>query len=182
MQENYKELQTAANRISGNDALAQELLHYCIEEFLRRKDFSTVIASGGGRFYIVRIMMNQWKSTTSDFFHTYRKHNEEITGEFEDTVYEEDPSYMVLADRVREELAKLPWYDRILFDTFVNENHTVSSLARATQIPRTSVSLTINRIRRHIKNQLNGNIKTQEEPQEEGSAAQKGATGEKSKH
>jgi len=177
MQENYKELKRAASRISNNDGLAEELLHYCIEEFLKRTDCREIVKSGGGRFYIIRIMMNQWKSTTSPFFHTYRRHDEELTGEFEDTVYEEDPSYMATVDKIRDELQRLPWYDRMLFDTFVNENHTVSSLARVTEIPRTSVSLTINRIRRHIKLQVNGNIKAQEESQAEGSAAQAGATG-----
>jgi DNA-directed RNA polymerase specialized sigma24 family protein len=177
MQENYGELKTAASRISSNDALSEELLHFCIEEFLKKKDCAAIVSSGGGRFYIVRIMLNQWKSTTSPFFHTYRRHDEELTGEFEDTVYEEDPSYMALVDKIREELGRLPWYDRMLFDTFVNENHTVSSLARVTEIPRTSVSLTINRIRRHIKFQVNGNIKAQEESQAEGSTAQAGATG-----
>jgi len=157
MQENYKELKTAANRISSNNELSEELLHYCIDQFLMRKDCQEIVASGGARFFIVRIMMNQWASTTSDFFHTYRKQNETIEGEFEDVVYEEDPSYMELADRVREELGKLVWYDRMLFDTFVNDNHTVSSLARATEIPRTSISLTINRIRKHIRNQIKPN-------------------------
>lgn len=150
MKENYGNLNEAALRISQNSPLADELLHYCLDEFLRRKDCKAIILSGGARFFIVRIMMNQWKSTTSEFFHTYRKEDVEFTGEFEDPVYEEDPSYMEKADKVREELSKLSWYDRMLFDTFVNENHTVSSLARATEIPRTSVSLTINRIRRHI--------------------------------
>ena len=151
MRENYGELLIAATRISNNSDLSEELLHFCLEEFLRKKDCLTIVASGGGRFYIVRIIMNQWRSTTSEFFHTYRKHNDEITDEYADEIYEEDPEFMERADRVREELAKLPWYDRKLFETFVSENHTVSSLARATQIPRTSVSLTINRIRRHVR-------------------------------
>jgi plasmid maintenance system antidote protein VapI len=42
----------------------------------------------------------------------------------------------------------------MLFETFVEENHTVSSLARATGIPRTSVSLTINRVRRFLKENI----------------------------
>ena len=151
MRENYKELATAASRISNNSELSEELLHFCLEEFLKKKDCLAIVDSGGGRFYIVRILLNQWRSTTSEFFHTYRKHNDEITDEYADEVYEEDPTFMERADAVREELARLPWYDRKLFETFVSENHTVSSLARATQIPRTSVSLTINRIRRHVR-------------------------------
>ena len=91
MQENYRELKEAANRISGNSHLASELLHYCVDQFLRRKDCEAIVLSGGGRFYIVRIMMNQWASTTSDFFHTYRRNDEQIKGEIEDQIYEEDP-------------------------------------------------------------------------------------------
>ena len=151
MKENYGELLTAASRISNNSDLSEELLHFCLEEFLKKKDCLAIVDSGGGRFYIVRILLNQWRSTTSEFFHTYRKHNDEITGEYADEIYEEDPAFMVRADAVRAELARLPWYDQKLFETFVSENHTVSSLARATQIPRTSVSLTINRIRRHVR-------------------------------
>lgn len=151
MKENYGELLTAASRISNNSDLSEELLHFCLEEFLKKKDCLAIVDSGGGRFYIVRILLNQWRSTTSEFFHTYRKHNDEITEEYADEVYEEDPAFMERADAVRAELARLPWYDQKLFETFVSENHTVSSLARATQIPRTSVSLTINRIRRHVR-------------------------------
>lgn len=168
MHENYEELQKAAIRISKNSELAEELLHYCIEEFLAKKDSSTIVASGGGRFYIVRIMMNQWCSVTSPFFHTYRRDYDELQEDFIDPNQEEDDYVIERAGRVREELDKLVWYDKLLFDTFVQENHTVSSLARATGIPRTSISLSINRIRRHIKEKLDGKDETQKGTQTEG--------------
>jgi DNA-directed RNA polymerase specialized sigma24 family protein len=158
MNENYEELKKAAYRISKSQDLSEELLHYCIEEFLAKKDSSDIVASGGGRFYIVRIMMNQWNSVTSPFYHTYRKHYDELTEEIPDNGQEEDEYVIETATRAREELDRLSWYDRVLFDTFVNENHTVSSLARGTDIPRTSISLTINRIRKHLRNKLNGDI------------------------
>jgi len=158
MHENYEELKKAAYRISKSSELAEELLHYCIEEFLSKKDSSGIVASGGGRFYIVRIMMNQWNSVTSPFYHTYRRHYDELHEEILDHDAEEDEYVGETADRAREELDRLSWYDRMLFDTFVSESHTVSSLARSTGIPRTSISLTINRIRKHLKNKLNGNI------------------------
>lgn len=158
MHENYEELKKAAYRISKSSELAEELLHYCIEEFLVKKEAAAIVASGGGRFYIVRIMMNQWNSVTSNFYHTYRRHYDELTEEIPDNGQEEDEYVSEAAARARAELDRLPWYDRVLFDTFVNENHTVSSLARGTDIPRTSISLTINRIRKHLKNKLNGDI------------------------
>ena len=73
MQDNYIPLKEAAERISGNDPLSEELLHYTIDEFLRKKEVDTIIDSGGGRFYCVRIMLNSWKSVTSPFYHTYKK-------------------------------------------------------------------------------------------------------------
>jgi DNA-directed RNA polymerase specialized sigma24 family protein len=154
MRENYEELKKASIRISRGDGLAEELLHYCIEEFLHKTGIEDIVKSGGGRFYIVRMMMNQWNSSTSPFYNIYRKHEIPLDQEHEDIVEEEDESILELHDRVRGELDKLTWYDRVLFDTFVVDNHTVSSMARATGIPRTSISLSINRIRKHIKNNL----------------------------
>ena len=147
--DNYTELVEAAKKISGNDPLWEDLLHYALEEFLTKPNVEAIVNSGGARFYCVRIMLNSFRSTTSPFYHTYRKPSVDIT-EIEDIPDEEDTT-PELAARIRKELFKLPWYDRMLMEVFVDESHTVSSLSRSTGIPRTSISLSINRIRRHIK-------------------------------
>ena len=151
--DNYIPLKEAAQKISGNDPLFQELLHYSLDEFLRKLNVEDIIESGGGRFYCVRIMMNSWRSVTSPFYYTYRI---ETTGidHLEDVKEEQDENVVAIADKIKQELNKLTWYDKMLFETYVDENHTISSLARATGIPRTSISLSINRIRKHIKNNL----------------------------
>ena len=156
MSENYEELRKAAVRISENSPLAEELLHYTLAEFLMKTTLQDIINSGAGRFYCVRIMLNSWRSTTSPFFYTYRKPHiplDEWTHISEVPEEDETPT-IERAERAREVLHFLPWYDRMLFETFVDGNHTVSSLARATGIPRTSVSLTINRVRRFLKDNL----------------------------
>jgi DNA-directed RNA polymerase specialized sigma24 family protein len=56
--------------------------------------------------------------------------------------------------QVEKLLQELPWYDHLLFKTFVEGDHSYSSLSRDTGIPRTSISLTINRVRKHIKKNL----------------------------
>lgn len=151
--ENYGPLEEAAKRISGNDqGLWEELLHYTLDEFLRKPNVSDIIESGGGRFYCVRIMMNSFRSTTSPFYTTYRKPTESLSEAGEEIEEEEDTQELI--KKIKDELQKLPWYDRMLFETFVDEGHTISSLARATGIPRTSISLSINRIRKHIKKSL----------------------------
>lgn len=154
MNENYIPLREAAERISGNDPLSEELLHYTIDEFLRKKDVENIIDSGGGRFYCVRIMMNSWKSVTSPFYYTYRKTAEECDIEAIEDLPDYDDPTTEIADRIKEELSYLPWFDKKLFEVFLNEDHTISSLSRVTGIPRTSISLSINRIRRHIKKNL----------------------------
>lgn len=96
-------------------------------------------------------MTNSWKSVTSPFYHTYRQHHDQIDNY---DVQEDEDETDELAKRANVLLAQLPWYDRMLFQTFVDECHTVSSLARSVGIPRTSVSLTIKRVRKHIKTNL----------------------------
>jgi len=150
-QDNYDQLKQAAINISGGSELWEELLHYTVDEFLRKKNVEDIIKSGGGRFYCVRIMMNSYRSTTSPFYTTYRRPSSELE---EVTEHEEEDNTIEIADKIKKEIEKLNWYDKMLFEIFVDEGHTISSLARATGIPRTSISLSINRIRRHIKKNL----------------------------
>ena len=150
--DNYLPLKEAAQRISSNNKLSEELLHYAIDEFLKKPNAEEIVLSGGARWFCVKILMNSWKSTSSKFYFTYRK--ESVGLEDIEDVVDDDEDLTDFARRTKEELAKLPWYDRMLFEAFVNEGHTVSSLSRATGIPRTSVSLTLNRVRKHIKSNL----------------------------
>jgi len=83
----------------------------------------------------------------------YRKTTHDPLSGLEPQEDEQDETDELYAKALAE-LDKLPWYDRLLFKTFVDGDHTVSSLARATGIPRTSVSLTINRVRKHLKKSL----------------------------
>jgi hypothetical protein len=151
MKDNYYQLKEASDKITGRHKLSDELLHYAIDEFLHKPKVDDIVASGGGRFYIVRIMMTQWRSTTGPFFHTYMKGSDSITEEVEAIPEEQSTEDEATAAKIKAELAKLPWFDRRLFEIYIQENHTVSSLARATEIPRTTISLAINRIKKHIR-------------------------------
>lgn len=152
MQDNYQPLKGAAQRISANSPLAEELLHYTLEAFLTSPKRDEVLDCGAGRWFCIKIMTNSWKSVTSPFYHTYRQHHMGLDDLVEPEEEEDNEDEMV--QKVGKALAQLPWYDRMLFQTFVDEGHTISSLARSVGIPRTSVSLTIKRVRLHIKKQL----------------------------
>lgn len=152
-QDNYEKLKEAAKNITGNDPLWEELLHYTLDAFLMKKDVEDIISSGGGRWYCVRIMLNSYRSTTSPFYTVYRRPSSELK-EIEDLPVEEKENLTEVSDKIKREIEKLNWYDKMLFEIFVDEGHSISSLARVTGIPRTSISLSINRIRKHIKKKL----------------------------
>ena len=152
MHDHYLPLKEASIKISGGSDLAEELLHYTLDSFLRNTNLEEILEAGAGRWFCVKIMMNSFRSVTSPFYHTYRN-NPFPLHEAHEAVEEEDPTEE-LAARAKALLAELPWYDRMLFETFVEDNHTVSSLARSTGIARTSVSLTINRVRRYLKKNI----------------------------
>lgn len=146
----YPHLIAAAKKITGNHELYLDLLHYSIEELYSKPNLSSIVESGGLRFYLVRIMMIQWRSKTGPFYKQFGDHwHREIPQNLIDE--KEEP---LDVERVNRLLKELNWYDTMLFKTFIEGNHTYSSLARDTGIPRTSISLTVNRIREYIKQNL----------------------------
>ncbi len=150
LEHEYKALVEAAHKITGNNALAYDLLHYAIEELSFKKNIQDIIDSGGGRFYCVRIMMTQWRSQTGPFYKQFMKQNEQL--EFHDKPETEEEHLDI--KKVNKLLDELNWYDRELFKLFAAGKHSYSSLARETQIPRTSISLTINRVRKYLKKNI----------------------------
>ena len=150
LENDYKALVEAAYKITGNSELSHDLLHYAIEEMSLKKNLQDVVDSGGARFYCVRIMMTQWRSQTGPFYKQFVKQNEDL--EYHDRAETEEEHLDI--KKVNHLLDELNWYDRELFRLFAAGGHTYSSLARETQIPRTSISLTINRVRRYLKKNI----------------------------
>jgi len=149
---NYKNLLESSKNITKNHELSEELLHYSLESLLSKSNLQEILDSGGANFYLVRIMLNSWKSTTSPFYKIYRTPKTDPDNFI--FIDEEYVDNLENVDHIKKNLDDLHWYDRELFKTYVYENHSVSSLARATGIPRTSVSLTINRVRNYLQEKI----------------------------
>lgn len=150
LENDYKALVDAAYKITGSSELSHDLLHYAIEEMSHKSNLQDIVNSGGARFYCVRIMMTQWRSQTGPFYKQFVKQNEEL--ERHDKPETEERHLDI--KKVNKLLDELNWYDRELFKLFAEGNHTYSSLSRETGIPRTSISLTINRVRKYIKKNI----------------------------
>jgi len=150
LSQDYHALQQAANKITGNNELSYDLLHYAIEELSHKKNLQDILDSGGARFYLVRIMMTQWRSKTGPFYKQFIKTELDI-----DHYDREDAEEKHLdIERINKILEDLPWYDKELFKLYAEGQHNYSSLAKETGIPRTSIGLTINRVKKHIKQNI----------------------------
>ena len=147
----YQALDQAAKKITGNNELSSDLLHYAIEEMSYKDNLQAIIDSGGARFYLVRIMMTQWRSQTGPFYKQFIKQEQEI-----DIIENKSPEEDKILDinRVEKILNELPWYDRELWKLYVESGLNYSKLSKETGIPRTSIGLTLNRVRKHIKQKL----------------------------
>jgi hypothetical protein len=147
----YPHLVEASLKITGHSELHLDLLHYCIEDLSKKQNLQAIVDSGGLRFYIVKMMLTQYRSQTGPFYKMYLNHWT-MSPEVPDEPDQEETRLDM--KRVSALLDQLPWYDKLLFKTFVSGDHSYSSLSRATGIPRTSISLTINRVRKYIKENL----------------------------
>jgi hypothetical protein len=143
----YPILIEASKKITNNHELHMDLLHYALEELYSKKNYEEIINSGGVRFYVVRIMLTQWRSNTGPFYKMFfNQKSNEIVGDF---IYEDEYEFNEI--EYKEALEDLKWYDKELFKLFTNEQHTISSLSRQTGIPRSSVDFTIKKVRKILK-------------------------------
>ena len=151
---NYEHLCQSARNITKNDPLWMDLLHEMILAFKEKDNAQEVVNCGGATQYLVRMLLNQFNSNTSPFYHNYRNHRY-VNMEFAKEVPEDEDDYIKeIAEIANRELDKLDWYEKKLFKAFVNEYHTVSSLSRATRIPRSSITLTLKKVRTHLKKKI----------------------------
>ena len=141
-------------RIAEGNPLAEELLHYILSEFLGKPEVHAIIRSGGGFFYCLRMATNSWKSTTSPFYRTYRDPNlqhqlpESMVDEPEEN--HEDPGKEELHQKIKEVVEDLGWYEKELLKLYAEHNGNASAVSRLTKIPRTSINLTIRKVKQHV--------------------------------
>lgn len=143
----YPILIEASKKITNNHELHMDLLHYALEELYSKKNYDEIINSGGVRFYVVRIMLTQWRSNTGPFYKMFfNQKSNEITDDIIE--YKEYDLQELEYIKALEDLA---WYDKELFKIFSDKQHTISSLSRETGIPRSSVDITIKKVRKILR-------------------------------
>lgn len=180
---NYEPFKQACERICEGNPLAEELTHYVLTEFLLKSDVQSIIDSGGAFFYCLRIATNNWKSTTSPFYRNYRDPNMHIplnehhyqerqeNDKHEELEPEHRPSSKTKAQmngldetsewtfeeiygQIQTGMQSLGWYERELLQVYAEHNGNASLVSRLTKIPRTSINLTIRKVKLHLTKQI----------------------------
>ena len=103
-------------------------------------------------------MLSQWRSSTSPFYRIYRKNECQIDLDSylskNDVVDESDEHSVDRTPEIEKIVSNLSWYDKKIWELYAKEGITPTNLSRQSGIPRTSINLTINRVRTHIKDNL----------------------------
>jgi hypothetical protein len=151
---NYSPLKDACKRIAEGNELSEELLHYVLSEFLDKPDVQKIVMSGGAFFFCLRMATNSWKSTTSPFYRMYRDPNMQcVIPDIPEPEEEEDNSES-LWKHAQEKINELGWYEKELLQVYAENNGNASLVSRLTKIPRTSINLTIRKVKLHITQSL----------------------------
>lgn len=74
-----------------------------------------------------------------------------------------EDQYLALVNKVDQELADMYWYDSKMLLTYVNEGHSIRSLARATRISPRSIHNTIKNVKEKLKHECEEEYRTYKE-------------------
>ena len=150
----YKSLGAACQRIA-NSPLHPDLLHETIIAFMTHKDAQAIVDSGGAFFYCLRIAMNLWKSQTSPFYKAFKHEHAEIGPEHENIIDQSELSLEEIYTQIDQIIDQdLSWYENMLLKEYAAEGANALRLSKLTGIPRTSISLTLKRIKTHIQSKI----------------------------
>lgn len=162
--ENYHKLKDIAYNITsgkGND----DLFSFVIEELYKCKQdrIKEIIKNGDMRWYIIRIMVNQFHSKTSRYYYKYKKYYEYHTTTTIECLSADNTEYNIkekqeVEDRlewVEEKLKDLYWFDAEVFRIYYAENHSLNSMQKATKINRNTLHKAITNVKKYLLNEKN---------------------------
>jgi DNA-directed RNA polymerase specialized sigma24 family protein len=159
--QNYPKLQQAAKNITKSSEW-EDVLSYSLEIFLLHEKRDQIIKDGGAMFWIVRTMMNSYRSHTSAYHTLHRQKNKNISLTYFDT-----PDLSGEAEELEELIQQIEalleeglesrdpatWYRVKLLKLYV-ETPNYSKLARQIGIPRTSISQAVQEARQWVLSRL----------------------------
>ena len=171
IEQNYTEIRQWLYNITKGERpqLYDDFIHEVMCIFLENKKSQLAIDTGTARFFLVRIGLNQWRSSTSPLHYQYRdsfldySEKETASEEYDST---EDVLMEVMfkgLDAMYNGTEKMK-YEAILITYYFNNNSNYSEVGRQLDVPYTSVRKIVlrglTRLKQIIFNDVhNGNYK-----------------------
>lgn len=75
----------------------------------------------------------------------------EVNAQTEEIPEEEEIDIDALAAVAKTQLDQLGWYEKELFSAYIDHNQNASALSKSTRIPRTSINLTVRKVKTFIR-------------------------------
>lgn len=164
IQTNYESLASIARTITHNrhpdwEDLLSEVVLVLLES--DRDRMNALIKRRQMRYWVTRIMLNQYNSNTSPFHYKYRIHHvrhrkadHEIRtwmayGD-QDAQHEKE----AMLDHIEHALKGLDYFDRMVTTIYYKHGHSLNTLARDTGISRTTLYKAIKRTRHAIAERI----------------------------
>ena len=163
---NYATLLNISKNITSNTFPDYEdLLHDIILD-LYKKDkelINGMIKRKELMYFIIKMLVNQYHSNTSPFYSKYKKYytiNKQYLKEyiFNNKAFQDRGKHideLILNEKrlkwIEEKLKNIRWFDASVFRVYYAENHSLSSLERATKIKRNTRRKSIIIVKSYLK-------------------------------
>lgn len=148
IEKNYYLLKNEFYKIASDNKneSVEDLFHDCLEIFMRHKKAQEVIDNGTAKFFLIRIGLNQYRSTSSDYHFTYRLPLTDLMDEIEVPDEEYDVTEDVMMDVLMQSLDSMykkddTRYRAMIIILYHSLGNNYSEVERQFNIPRTTVRL-----------------------------------------
>lgn len=146
----------------------EDLLHTCIEQLLKTnpKKLKSLIKKKHLLYFMARIMLNNYHSNTSPYYYTYKRYNDKTNTLSPNYIYKSNKHIIKSKEEdeikfkyIEEQLNGLYWYDAQVFKIYFLENHSLTSMAKATKISKYSLRKSLKKVKEHFKKTLKNDKK-----------------------
>jgi DNA-directed RNA polymerase specialized sigma24 family protein len=152
-----------SKKICRSHSEYEEVAHYAIAQFMEHERGQELVDNSKGMQFLSGIIHRSFHSSTSQYHTLYRQKGRVHTLHERHTNVEDDEEYDYSKDTATEAICGVLedmkadsielWFRATLFEMYMTTSN-YSELARATGIPRTSISKAVEEAREHVQTQL----------------------------
>ena len=146
--DNYKDLRKTILNITKNSRLVDDLMNECVLIFMEHEKAEGLVERGQAKWFFIRIVLNQYRSTTSSFYRNFRREreipiNEGLTiSDTEEYDYDLDElidlNINIIEDLLRSDIPTERHYGIMVMLYFSNGNN-FAEVARCLGISRSTI-------------------------------------------